>query len=129
MAHEISFWREFTAKYVEIFNSHDVDAWYDYYAENGVLVLEPGVAVNKSEEMKAGVAVYFDALKPHLTADVRLAYEAGDLCMMIVKVTLTTTQDGVSTTKEGVATDIAVREADGVWRYAVDNHPGTELPE
>ncbi len=114
MSHDISFWREFTGKYQEIFNSHDADAMYDYYAENAVLVIAPGISVNKSEDMKAGLKGYFDTLKPVLTADVQLAYEAGDLCLMIVKVTLTTTQDGVSTTKEGVATDVAVKEADGV---------------
>nr|WP_017627463.1 DUF4440 domain-containing protein [Nocardiopsis chromatogenes] len=101
---------------------------FDYYADSAVLVFEPGVSVTKSEEMKAGIKQYFEELKPRLTADVRLAYQAGDLALMIVSYTLETTQDGVTTKKEGTATDIAVKSPDGKWRYAVDNHYGTELP-
>lgn len=122
------FWAEFTANYVKLFNSHDADALYDIYSDTGVLVLEPGVALPKSEEMKAGIKEYFAALQPKLTADVKLSYQAGDLVMLIVKWTLQTTIEGETTERAGTAVDILVKDPDGVWRYAVDNHSGTELP-
>ncbi|ANZ41984.1 DUF4440 domain-containing protein [Lentzea guizhouensis] len=123
------FWAEFTANYVELFNSHDVDGLYEIYSDTGVLVLEPGVALPKSEDMKAGIKEYFATLQPKLTADVKLSYQAGDLVLLIVEWTLTTTADGETTTRAGRAVDILVKDPDGVWRYAVDNHSGTDLPE
>ena len=130
-SHEgMPFWQKFARSYAEIFNSHDVDRMYDFYAEDAVLVREPGVGVNKSDEMAAEIKgayqTYFDQLKPVLTVDVRHAYQAGNMALLIVDYTLAHTMDGQADVKEGTATDVAVKEQDGVWRYAIDNPGGVD---
>ena len=127
---DMAFWRDFGARYTEIFNSHDTCRMYDFYSENAVLVREPGIAVTKSEEMKSDIQgayqTYFDQLDPKLTVDIRHVYQVGDMALLIVDYTLAHTLDGVTTVKEGTATDVAVKEPDGVWRYAIDNPGGIE---
>ena len=133
MPEDMSFWREFGARYTGNFNSHDVQGMYDFYTEDAVMVREPGVAVTKSEEAKAEIQgwfkAYFDAYDPKLTIDIRHVYESGGVALLIVDHTIAHTVDGVTTLHEGTSTDVAVKGADGVWRYAIDNPNGVSRPQ
>lgn len=128
MSEDMSFWREFGAKYMHNFNTHDVQGMYDFYTDNAVMVREPGVAVTKCEETKAEVQGwfqhYFDAFKPTLAIDIRHVYQTGNVALLIVDHTITHHVDGEATVLEGTSTDVAVKDPDGVWRYAIDNPNG-----
>lgn len=127
VSEDLAFWNKIAGKYAALFNAHDTENLYDFYADDAALVLEPGYALQKNEEMKAGIKQYFADLAPVLTVDVQHAYRAGDVALMIVNYTLSTTADGVTSKKEGVATDVAIKDENGEWRYGIDNHYGTEL--
>lgn len=129
----MSFWREFGAKYTANFNSHDAQGMYDFYTGNAILVREPGVTATVNEETKEEVKgwfqAYFDAFAPKLTIDIRHVYQKGDVALLIVDHTMANTVDGVTTQHEGTSTDVAVKDPDGVWRYAIDNPSGvTRIP-
>jgi len=59
---------------------------------------------------------------------VRHAYVYGDIALLICDHLIEGTKpDGEAVRIEGTATDVVRRGADGFWRYAIDNPPGTDL--
>jgi ketosteroid isomerase-like protein len=103
--------------FVAAFNRGDAAALDDIYGEHGVLVPAPGQPVT-GDQRRAATAHLLGFGKP-MRATARHVYEAGDIALVIVDWAI----EGLGMT--GTATDVVRRDADGTWRYVIDNPFGT----
>jgi uncharacterized protein (TIGR02246 family) len=114
-----------TELYVRAFNSGDADAVNKLYTEDAVTVWEPGNPV--SGQQRKDQLVQFLAQKPVMAAKVRHAYVTEDTALQVVDWTIDVTgEDGSQQHLSGVGLDVLVHDADGNWRYAVDNPFGED---
>jgi len=105
-----------TAVYVKAMNSGDVDAVLGLYTEDAVSVWDPeepltGAAHRRSVEEFVG-------RRPTMRAEVRESYVTGDTALLVVD-----WQIGISGEEllSGTGLDVLRRDADGTWRYVIDN--------
>lgn len=111
---------EIQEKYREAFNSGDVDALLDNYAQHGLTVVEPGVALSRSDDLREAMVTYFAEAKPRTDYEFVHTYVAGDVALVVTEWSLEEQgPDGGRETQRGRATDVLVREQDGKWRFAV----------
>jgi ketosteroid isomerase-like protein len=103
--------------FVSAFNRGDAAALDDIYGDRGVLVPAPGQPMT-GDQRRAATAHLLGFGKP-MRAEVRHLYEAGDIALVIVDWSI----DELGMT--GTATDVLRRNADGHWRYVIDNPFGT----
>ena len=67
----------------------------------------------------------FIASKPRLTIEVPRVYQSGDVALLISKFTMTSTgADGKQESSSGQGTEVVRRQADGTWRFLIDNPNG-----
>ena len=109
--HDIS---QVSADFVAAFNSRDLDALQGLYAADAVLVPVPGQPTSGGGILQA--TEYLISLGSPMQAEVRRAYVAGDLGLLVV--------DWKVGELSGTATDVVRREGDGLWRYVIDNPHG-----
>ncbi|MEU3690630.1 YybH family protein [Streptomyces narbonensis] len=122
--HEKGF-SELNRKYKEAFNSGDVDATLANYTPEGVTVVERGLALGRSGDLREALAGYFRTAQPHVEFEYEHTYVAGDVALVITEWTLEeNAPDGGRTSTKGRATDVLVREPGG-WRFAIDNRFGS----
>ncbi|MEU2826756.1 DUF4440 domain-containing protein [Streptomyces bacillaris] len=122
--HEKGF-SELNRKYTDAFNSGDVDATLANYTAEGVTVVERGLALGRSGDLRQALGAYFELAEPRVEFDYRHAYVAGDVALVLTEWTLEENAPGGGrTSTKGVATDVLVHEADG-WRFAIDNRFGS----
>ncbi|MEU4833963.1 DUF4440 domain-containing protein [Streptosporangium sp. NPDC023615] len=108
------------AVFAERFNSGDPDALAEVYEDGAVFVAEPGSPLTGREAYDANAA--FMALGLPITVRPRQVYSTGDLALLIVDWVIEgDAPDGAPVRIEGTATDVARRDPDGHWRYAIDN--------
>lgn len=109
-----------TELYVHAFNSGDAEAVNKLYTEDAVTVWEPGNPV--SGQKRKDQLAQFLTQQPVMTAKVRHAYVTGDTALQVVDWTIDVTgEDGNQKHLSGTGLDVLVCDADGTWRYAVDN--------
>ncbi|MCP3804791.1 DUF4440 domain-containing protein [Allokutzneria sp. A3M-2-11 16] len=108
--------RQHIADWVELFNRGDTAAVDALYADDGLLVPVPGHPV--SGPARAAATQYLIDQGARMSAEVRHCYVAGDIALLIVDWSL----EGVG--MKGTATDVLRRDADGRWRYVIDNPAG-----
>lgn len=98
------------------------------YEAEAAFVPQPGQVVNGT----AGIAAALDAfiaLKPDLRIGEAQVIQAGDVALLRSKWTLTGTgPDDQPLAMAGEATDVARRQADGSWRYVIDQLWGASPP-
>ncbi|MFJ1706779.1 YybH family protein [Kitasatospora sp. NPDC088346] len=107
------------------FNSGDLAAVDRLFEPGALFVTTPGRTVAGDERRAANAE--FLALGLPIRLTLRHAYVNGDLALLIGDYLIEgTAPDGTPVHDRGTATDVARRGADGVWRYAIDNPPGTD---
>ncbi|MFE3317349.1 YybH family protein [Nocardia sp. NPDC059195] len=102
------------------FNTGDSDSLAEVYTDDAVFVPEPGSQVT-GPALRAANAEFL-ALGLPIRVSPRHTYVAGDIALLIVDWEIDGTgPDGEPVHVSGTATDVARRDADGYWRYVIDN--------
>jgi uncharacterized protein (TIGR02246 family) len=109
-------------------NREDFDALLEFYADDAVLVIKPGMhAVGKAQIRKA-----FEAIADHFghTLDVKQAgmeiLETGDIALVLAKTVVSARGRPLAERK---ATYVFKKDANGTWVCAIDNSYGHDLLE
>lgn len=108
------------AAFVAAFNTGDSSRLEQIYGDLGVLVPRPGHPV--TGRARAAANEHLLGLGVPIDARLRHVYVAGDIALLIVDWSIHgTAPDGTDVHLAGVATDVAQRGSDGLWRYLIDN--------
>jgi ketosteroid isomerase-like protein len=68
----------------------------------------------------------FVASKPRIVMKVPIVVQSGDLALTVSEYTITSTgPDGKQTSSSARGTEVVRRQADGTWRFVIDNPTGT----
>ncbi|HWR43387.1 SgcJ/EcaC family oxidoreductase [Sporomusa sp.] len=113
-------------------NKEDFEALMDFYAEDAILVVKPGlIAQGKDKIRKAfeAIAEYFNHSLVVRQENLCIL-EAGDTALVISKTLLTASQKtDTSFSMERNATYVFKKDLDKKWRCVIDNSYGIELLE
>ncbi|WP_040203482.1 YybH family protein [Neobacillus jeddahensis] len=126
MEHEL---KEIIKKCDTAIKQEDFDTLMNYYTDDAVLVVKPGmIARGKAEIKKAFIAIakYFkNSLVP--TQGEMIFLEAGDTVLVISQTLLATDGTESEYSMDRRATYVFKKNAQGQWLCAIDNSYGTDL--
>ncbi|MEO7649651.1 MAG: nuclear transport factor 2 family protein [Bryobacteraceae bacterium] len=107
--------------FVEAFNAADVDSLVALYESGAVLAAQSDAAVSGANAVRMGLEAFL-ALKGRIVIKTSRVIPAGDLALLHGKWSLTGTgPDGAPVAMEGQNAEVARRQADGTWRFVIDN--------
>jgi ketosteroid isomerase-like protein len=110
----------------DTFNAGDIDGLMQLYEANAALIAEPGSVAHGSEQERAALQGFL-ALKGRITLDTKLVFTVGDLAYLSNTWSLSGTgPDGNPVTLGATTAEVARRQADGTWRYVIDNAWGDQ---
>jgi uncharacterized protein (TIGR02246 family) len=111
----------------DCFNRGDLDGLDTLYEPDAAFVTRPGTVVTGRtaiREANAGIL----ALKPRVTLELLTAVRTGDLALLVSRWSLEGTgTDGEPVAVAGQTADVARRQVDGTWRFAIDNPWGDRI--
>lgn len=107
----------------------DFDTLIDYYTDDAILVIKPGMIARGKEEIKKAfiaIAKYFNnSVVP--TQGEMIILEAGDIALVISQTLLTADKKDSEYSMDRKATYVFKRNSNGEWHCAIDNSYGTDL--
>ena len=110
----------------EALNAGDLDRLVALYEPDAALMPTPGTVVNGTAAIREALA-RFVAMKPKIATSGRLVARTGDIALLANDWTLDATgPDGKPARMTGSAVEIARRQADGGWLFAMDMPFGTQ---
>jgi uncharacterized protein (TIGR02246 family) len=110
----------------DAFNAGDIDGLMVLYEPDSVLVPQPGIVVQGSQQVRAALEGYL-ALRGRITLDTKLVLTVGDLAYLSNSWSLSGTgPDGNPLTLGATTAEVARRQADGTWLYVIDNAWGDQ---
>ncbi|MEV6926609.1 nuclear transport factor 2 family protein [Dactylosporangium sp. NPDC051485] len=114
-------------RYVEAFNSGDIETINGMYTEDAISVWQPGVPL--SGQARKDNLAEFMSQRPKMTATLREAHVTGNTALLVVDWQIDlVTEDGAEHL-DGVGLDVLRLGEDGQWRFAIDNPFGqTPVP-
>ena len=99
----------------------DIEAALSLYEPGATFVPEPGQTVTGSDGIRQ-VLAGFIATKPQLAVKVDKVIQAGDLALLYSSWSLKGTgPDGGQLNLSGKGTEVVRQQADGTWRFVIDN--------
>jgi ketosteroid isomerase-like protein len=108
------------------FNAGDVDGLMELYEPDAALIAQPGSVAYGAEQARAALQGFL-ALKGRITLDTKLSFTVGDLAYLSNTWSLSGTgADGNPVTLGATTAEVARRQADGTWRYVIDNAWGDQ---
>jgi uncharacterized protein (TIGR02246 family) len=108
------------------FNAGDLDALMELYESDTALIAQPGSVARGSEQVRAALQGFL-ALKGRITLETRLVVTVDDLAYLSNSWSLTGTgPDGNPVALGATTAEVARRQADGTWRYVIDNAWGDQ---
>jgi uncharacterized protein (TIGR02246 family) len=108
------------------FNAGDVDGLLELYEPDAALIARPGSVAYGAEQARAALQGFL-ALRGRITLDTKLAFTVGDLAYLSNTWSLSGTgPDGNPVTLGATTAEVARRQADGTWRYVIDNAWGDQ---
>lgn len=126
MEHEL---KEFIKKCDLAIKQEDFDTLMNYYTDDAILVVKPGmIARGKAEIKKAFIAIakYFNnSIVP--TQGEMIILEAGDTALVISQTQLTADKNDSEYSMDRRATYVFKKISNGEWLCAIDNSYGTDL--
>jgi uncharacterized protein (TIGR02246 family) len=126
MEHEI---KELIKKCDLAIKNEDFDTLMNYYTDDAVLVVKPGmIAKGKDEIKKAFIAIakYFNnSIVP--TQGEMMILEAGDTALVLSHTFLEADKEDSEYSMDRKATYVFKKNSQGNWLCAIDNSYGTEL--
>jgi uncharacterized protein (TIGR02246 family) len=108
------------------FNTADIDGLMELYESNAALIAQPGSVDHGSEQVRAALQGFL-ALKGRITLNTKLVFTVGDLAYLSNTWSLNGTgPDGNPDALGATTAEVARRQADGTWRYVIDNAWGDQ---
>jgi uncharacterized protein (TIGR02246 family) len=105
----------------EAFNAGDLDGLMELYEPDAALIAQPGSLARGIEQARAALQGFL-ALKGRITLDTKLAITVGELAYLSNSWSLSGTgPDGNPVVLGATTAEVARRQADGSWRYVIDN--------
>lgn len=121
--------KEFIQKYDLAIKQEDFDALMNYYTDDAILVVKPGIiAQGKKEIKKAFIAIakYFNnSIAP--TQGEMIILETGDTALVISQTFLEADIKDSKYSMERKATYVFKKDSHDTWLCAIDNSYGTDL--
>jgi uncharacterized protein (TIGR02246 family) len=110
----------------DLFNAGDIDGLMELYESDAALIAQPGSLAQGSEQVRAALQTFL-ALKGSITLDTKLVVTVGDLAYLSNTWSLRGTgPDGNPVALGATTAEVAQRQADGTWRYVIDNAWGDQ---
>lgn len=126
MEHEL---KELIKKCDLAIKNEDFDTLMNYYTNDAILVVKPGmIAKGKDEIKKAFIAIanYFNnSIAP--TQGEMIILEAGDTALVLSHTFLEADKEDSEYSMDRKATYVFKKNSQGKWLCAIDNSYGTEL--
>jgi ketosteroid isomerase-like protein len=108
------------------FNAGDLDGLMELYESDAALIAQPGSVARGSEQARAALQGFL-ALKGRITLDTKLVFTVGELAYLSNTWSLSGTgPDGNPVVLGATTAEVARRQADGGWRYVIDNAWGDQ---
>jgi uncharacterized protein (TIGR02246 family) len=108
------------------FNAADLDQLMTLYERDAALIPQPGSVAHGTDQVRAALEQYL-ALQGRITLETKLVVEVGDLAYLSNTWSLRGTgADGQPLTLGATTAEVARRQADGTWRYVIDNAWGDQ---
>ncbi len=103
----------------------DLEAALALYEPEATFVPEPGKTVTGLDAIRE-IMTGFIATKPTLNIEVPFVAQSGDIAMLNSVFTMTGTDaNGNAMEESGRGVEIVRRQADGTWKFIIDNPGGT----
>ncbi|HWU65029.1 MULTISPECIES: YybH family protein [Rhizobium] len=103
----------------------DLDAAMKVYVADAVFVTKPGATVRGHEAIRASLSEFMQ-LKLPIKATDKQVLVSGDVALVISDWVMEGNgPDGKPLKLSGTSSDVVRRQADGVWRFVIDNPFGT----
>ena len=109
----------------QAFNAADIDALLDLYEPDACLLGEDGTPARGLDAIRE-VWTRLVALGGHISLTTRHAVEVDDLALLSNSWTF---EIGGEAVASSVTSEVARRQRDGTWRYAIDNPYGAPPPD
>jgi uncharacterized protein (TIGR02246 family) len=108
------------------FNAGDLEGLMELYEPDAALIAQPGSIAHGGEQMRAALQGFL-ALKGRITLDTKLVFTLGELAYLSNSWSLSGTgPDGNPVVLGATTAEVARRQADGTWRYVIDNAWGDQ---
>jgi uncharacterized protein (TIGR02246 family) len=110
----------------DLFNAGDIDGLMELYESDAALIAQPGSVAQGSEQVRAALQSFL-ALKARITLGTKLVVTVGDLAYLSNTWSLRGTgPDGDPVALGATTAEVARRQANGTWRYVIDNAWGDQ---
>jgi uncharacterized protein (TIGR02246 family) len=111
---------------VDGINTGNLDALMPLYERDAVFAAQPGTLLKGLAGVREGLAGFI-AMKGKLDLKVTRVLEGGDLALVLGVWSFSGTgPDGKPVNLASKSADVLRRQADGSWRFVIDNPWGTE---
>ena len=108
-------------QFEEAFNAGDLNGLLALYEPDAALIPEPGVVVHGLDEIGPALQGFLD-LGGTMSLDTKTSVVVGDLAYLTNRWSLTGTDpDGNPFEMGAVTAEMVRRQADGSWRFVIDN--------
>ncbi|MHC3398798.1 YybH family protein [Bacillus subtilis] len=109
--------------------NEDFDTLMNYYSEDAVLVVKPGMIARGKEEIKKAFITIANYFNHHIvpTQGEMILLEAGDTVLVLSQTLLDSDKKDSEYTMERRATYVFKKNALGEWLCVIDNSYGTDL--
>jgi uncharacterized protein (TIGR02246 family) len=109
------------------FNAADLEQVLTLYEADAALVAQPGQVIAGTDQIRAAVEGFL-ALNGHYVVELRDVVRAGDLALASARWSLAAAgADGQPIALTGISADVLRRQADGAWRYVIDQPWGDQM--
>ena len=110
---------------VKAISEGNIEAALDLYEPDATFAPEVGKSVQGTAAVRE-VLNGFMAMKPTLSVTVPNVYQSGDIAILVSNWPMKGTDpDGNPVEESGKGTEVVRRQADGTWKFIIDNPHGT----